>query len=233
MIDIKNNYKDSILNVWDKHKKDEFILEAGYEYRKYPLAPDHIKKDALLIIGINPSFGKGAQISQNDMPIGFYANKTDADANDISYWLKIKELANYADVKWSHLDLLFIRETNQKTIEKLCISNPAFIQDQLNISFEIIKKSHPKMIIVTNSFASEFFGKKKAKHFKFDKIWQGYDFAFEGENSNFDQEIGTYNIDLNGKKTPIVFSGMLSGQRALDIGSFERLKWQVKMILNN
>lgn len=67
IIDIKNNYKNQILNVWNKHKKDSFLNKPGNEYRKYPLAPDHIQKDALLIIGINPSFGNGAQISENDI----------------------------------------------------------------------------------------------------------------------------------------------------------------------
>jgi hypothetical protein len=113
-----------------------------------------------------------------------------------------------------------------------------FLEEQLEISFDVIEKSEPKLIIVSNAFASEFFGKMKLKHHKLDSIWKGYKIFFEDDieekfKSTFNQEIGTYEIELNNKKVPVLFSGMLSGQRALDIGSLERLKWQAKMILEN
>jgi len=44
------------------------------------------------------------------------------------------------------------------------------------------------------------------------KTWQGYSFDFE---KDFDTELGTYTIPLNGKKVPIFFSGMLSGQEGI------------------
>ena len=47
----------------------------------------------------------------------------------------------------------------------------------------------------------------------------------------FDDKIGTYKITLNEKSVPVFFSSMLTGQRALDKGSFERLKWHVKNVI--
>lgn len=78
----------------------------------------------------------------------------------------------------------------------------------------------------------------KTKHKSFKKIWKGFDLFFEDNDtlekkSTFNSEIGTYEIELNNEMVPIIFSGMLSGQRALDIGSLERLKWQSKMILES
>ena len=106
-----------------------------------------------------------------------------------------------------------------------------FINAQLEISFEIIEKAKPKIIVVSNALASEFFGKMKPKHTKyFDRIWRGFDLDFE---KDFDNELGCYWVHFGDLKIPIVFSGMLSGQRALDIGSLERLKWQIKRILFN
>ena len=49
----------------------------------------------------------------------------------------------------------------------------------------------------------------------------GFDLDFD---EDFNNEIGTYKIKIGEKETPIFFSGMLSGQRALDLGSLERLK---------
>lgn len=51
----------------------------------------------------------------------------------------------------------------------------------------------------------------------------------------FNKNNGAYELNFKGnqhKKTKVFFSGMLSGQRALDLGSFERLKWHMKAALN-
>lgn len=55
-----------------------------------------------------------------------------------------------------------------------------------------------------------------------------------GWNFEFCTELGTHKIirhkTLNG--TPVFFTSMLSGQRALDNGSKERLIWHIGKILN-
>ena len=52
-------------------------------------------------------------------------------------------------------------------------------------------------------------------------------------DSKFDEEIGTHRITgkNNLQGTPIFFTSMLTGQRALDLGSYERLIWQIKYVL--
>ena len=51
----------------------------------------------------------------------------------------------------------------------------------------------------------------------------------------FDEEFGSHRVthvpEL--KNTHFLFTSMLSGQRALDLGSRERLIWQVRRILKN
>ena len=37
-------------------------------------------------------------------------------------------------------------------------------------------------------------------------------------------------LEINNKKIPILFSSMLTGQRALDTHSLRRLKWHIKTI---
>ena len=131
-------------------------------------------------------------------------------------------------------------KSGKDLIEKLSYTDKGmdFLNAQLKITFEIIERANPKLIIVSNALASEFFGKKKeTKHRKLDKIWKGFDLYFDKNiwknDVTFNSKIGTYEIKLNDKLVPIIFSGMLSGQRALDIGSLERLKWQSKMILES
>jgi len=228
--DVKTSYSKAIIELWRRYDHLKELNGPGCEYRKSPLAPETIKKNVLLFVGINPSFTEGNTIPDHKKAIDFYILDTQSD-KQIPYFKKFKEFADHCGTDWYHLDLLFIRETNQKVIEDLTYVRPDgvdFIGKQLDISFSILKELEPKAIVVANAFASEFFGKMKSKHGVFDKIWQGYSFDFE---KDFDTELGTYTILLNGKKVPIFFSGMLSGQRALDLGSLERLMWGVKRII--
>jgi hypothetical protein len=231
IIDLENDYSDKVLKVWDKFKDLDVLNTPECEYRKYPLLPKIIKKNAILFIGINPSFSnkRNEDISNNE--IEFYPCISDEEKK-IYYFERFKDIASFSNnVEWTHLDLFFLRETNQKVIEQLSYDNIDFLQAQIDISFEIIKRASPRIIVVANSFASEFFGKKKQKHLPcFEKIWMGYDFDFKND---FDNELGTYKIKIEKKDTPIFFSGMLSGQRALDLGSYERLKWHIKRVLDS
>ncbi|HZK93580.1 MAG TPA: hypothetical protein VFC67_05185 [Prolixibacteraceae bacterium] len=230
-IDLEKEYRVRVLDIWNKFKDIELLNAPDCEYRKSPLLPKTIKKESILFIGINPSFSKRRKAEVKNNEIEFYSILPE-EINDISYFEKFKDVAKYCSkAEWTHLDLFFMRETNQDIIEELSFKNSDFLQAQLDISFEIINKVTPRIIVVSNSLASEFFGKKKQKHIPyFDKIWLGHDLDFE---KNFNDEIGTYQIKIGERETPIIFCGMLSGQRALDIGSLERLKWQIKRILDS
>ncbi len=106
-----------------------------------------------------------------------------------------------------------------------------FIWKQIEISREIIEKAKPKIIVVNNTLARDFFGINKSED-RTQSVWMGYDFKF-------DYEIGTHRIignkelktDLTG--TPVIFTSMLTGQRALDNGSFERLTWHIDFVNKN
>lgn len=234
-INVEKDYKERVLDIWEKAIKDQIIGDK--EYRKIPLLPKTLKQNDILFIGISPSYVEKRIIKEveeryKENGIGFYdrISKEDPDyeKTEKKYFKRFNTITNYCGKEYEHIDLLFLRETNQKIIEELTYTNVDFINAQLDISFELIEKINPKIIVVTNALASEFFGKKKVKHDKFVNIWRGFSLDFRND---FDNTIGTYRIDINGKSTPIIFSGMLSGQRALDIGSFERLQWQIKHIL--
>lgn len=239
-IEVKDIYEKDVLAIWEKFENHEIFSNPDFEYRKHPLLPKIVHKESLMFIGMNPSFTKGSVIPENEKKIGFYQIQKQENFKDIPYFEKMKEIAEYCKSEWTHLDLFFIRETKQELIEKLSYTDKGidFLNAQLKITFEIIERANPKLIIVSNALASEFFGKKKeTKHRKLDKIWKGFDLYFDKNiwknDVTFNSKIGTYEIKLNDKLVPIIFSGMLSGQRALDIGSLERLKWQSKMILES
>ena len=54
-----------------------------------------------------------------------------------------------------------------------------------------------------------------------------------GFDFQFDEKLGTHKIinNLELENTPVFFTSMLTGHRAIDNGSFERLKWHINFIL--
>ena len=141
----------------------------------------------------------------------------------------------------AHHDLLFIRETSQKNVLKWKenkirkrgeddkfkwveregeekVGN--FFTEQLDLSKKIIVESNPRLIVVLNAGARKLFQEEELL-FKKDKC-----------KGTFDEEItATYMYDINGKDVPVIFTGMLSGQHALDSGSKNILKDYIKLVL--
>src|SRR5699024_10216291 len=139
-----------------------------------------------------------------------------------TYFRRFVDISQKTGVKWSHWDLLFFRETKQRYIDKLIKKDYGidFIKEQLEISKRIISMSRPKIIVVSNTKARRFMRNKKSR-------------LYMGSEFEFDEGLGTY-IIINDDVlagTPVFFTSMLTGQRALDNGSYERLVWHINFVL--
>ncbi len=186
-----------------------------------------IKKDSILFIGLNPSYTDDSKISG----VGYYNLEQEGNTYK-RYFKKFEDLSKRQE--WGHLDLLFVRETKQENIDNIMHQEHgvSFIWEQLKVTNEILIQTRPKVIIVCNTKARHFLGKdmeKKNNNEPEKWVWLGYNFKF-------DEQIGTHRITNENsplKGTPVFFTSMLSGQRALDNGSFERLEWHVKFTINN
>lgn len=134
-----------------------------------------------------------------------------------AYYSKFSEIGREQVFKWNHVDLFFIRNTNQKFIEKEFKNEKhnAFFQNQMISSIKYALGFKPKVIVVCNAFASAI-------------IKQRYCAVLQ-----FDSRLGAYRFG-NKKTSPyVIFSGMLTGGRALDNGSYTSLKWHLNLILNS
>lgn len=124
--------------------------------------------------------------------------------------------------------MLVFRETQQSFIKRSLLrkeSGREFVQKQLGIAKKIIEHLNPKIIVVSNTQARAFIGADKYynPNVKYGNVSMGYEF-------DFDINKGTHKI--KGEFTPYVFlTSMLSGQRALDKGSRERLVWHINKTL--
>lgn len=200
-------YENQIKALFDNFnsENEEFnrIVNRGFLYSK-------IEKKDVLFIGLNPSFNKNAKAKEEG---GFSAKETTH-----KYFNKFKDFfddnSKYHD-KWTFIDLLFIRETKQQMVKHFYEKEPKFIQNQLVISKKIIEDAEPKIIVVCDTVSREL-------------MKNGMDLGLK-----FNDKIGTYRVENDKSKlygTIVFFSGMFSGQRALDKGSLERLEWHIENV---
>ena len=110
-------------------------------------------------------------------------------------------------------DLYPVRHTNQKEFVKFLEDNDDFCNSLDKATKNLIDGIMPDIIVIANAKASElmqkiFFGKSEAEKKK-----------LKGKTKR------TYKF--NGKKTDMIFSSMLSGQRALDTYSRSRLAREI------
>ena len=179
------------------------FVDRGYRL------PSSIINNSIMFVGINPSYS-GKYQHDEAYQDEFY--HVDQEGKHHPYFNKFPILAADSGLQWSHLDLLYYRETKQTSFHEYMetMAGKQFISAQLDLSKEIITKTKPKVIVVCNTLARKLI----IDHFDWDLSW--------------DDALGTYvisKIELSG--VPIFFSSMLTGQRALDNGSFDRLKWQI------
>lgn len=202
-ISVKQVFEGQINQLWNDSK----FKEINYLNRGYAVQ-DNIELNSLMFVGINPAY-KIKDINQSSH---FY-NVT-LEGPVYQYFKKFQDISQETKLKWTHIDLLFIRETSQKNIEKLSRERLGweFVQKQLEISKAIIEKAKPQIIVVSNSFARNLI----QIYFKL----------------SFDDTLGTYRIIENEflNNTPIFFTSMITGQRALDLGSYRRLIWHINFV---
>lgn len=194
-----------------------------------------IPENSLLFVGINPSFDdKKDPIVGDD---GYSPTYKLEGAEKHPYFSKAVRIAGINHLPFGHHDLFPLRERNQKVIEGLFVDEGSrlkpidehlcFIEETLRWSEQTILASRPQMIVVINAFASRLF---------FDYCFQDDHFLLgfkSGDKELWNPELGADFLRIDGHVVPILFSGMLSGQRALDRWSEFRLEWHIQHVLSN
>lgn len=131
-----------------------------------------------------------------------------------AYFDPCRELAAILGLDWEHLDLFAYQETKQaRAASRLFVApirnrQPSpFGERQLELFREVLVRARPKLVVVINALASDVYKRS----------W----------SPKFNAEDGYYVDRIGEASVPVFFSGMLTGQRALDVSSRERLYWHV------
>jgi hypothetical protein len=229
---IQNLIEEPVNKIWENYKNDKELCNVP------PLAVSEVPDNGIIFIGINPSLSENDRLKLeqiNDKKIHFYPQPDENETKLPPYFKKFIKIHEEVGLPWGHIDLLYIRETQQSKINDMIKDekNIHFIFEQTrvtrNVIDEIIKEANPKVFVVNNTLARGLLGRYKTKDGIFpNNIPEGQkhwiDYLFE-----WNDEYGTF--FLKGTDIPFFFSSMFTGQRALDNGSFERLIWHIKYVL--
>jgi len=199
-----------------------------------PLPYTDPKHDAIVFVGLNPSFslqGWNALLpyanSPNIEPSSFFGwprpQGFDAELADeleelarerYRFYAHHKALAEALELPWEHIDLFAYRETDQSKAKPLVVDNESegrltsFGEAQFKLFEEVLCLAKPKAVIVVNALASQIYRCRR--------------------QPTFDSATGLYyDKTRTTPRFPVFFSGMLTGARALDRFSRDRLFWHV------
>lgn len=240
-------HNDLIIDLFDKSPKDYFFGRA-------PMVYDELKTCDILFVGANPSF---VDIEKSYNFIKSHCKKNESTSylyefelteykrlfyefenlnnnvnnlgnihkvfkDNYSYFKKFNYISERLNVKIEHLDLFPIRETDQKIVKNLVLNNETFTNDCYSIFLSTLKKISPKAIIIENSFIRDILVEATQTEIK--EFFPSFHF------DNFkSSSIGT---PINKHGMAVYYTSMLTGQRAIDLGSYHRLIWSLNMFLN-
>jgi hypothetical protein len=133
---------------------------------------------------------------------------------EYAFFKRMHEIAQVCGTFFQHVDLFVYRQTNQNAFLKSIVDRKGelspFGVEQLEIFFCVLEKMKPKVVVVSNAGASTILRNCLQANIQFSK------------------KCGYHVLVFRGHTTPIFFSSMLTGQRALDTGSYERLVWHIQ-----
>lgn len=207
-INVKNEIGESLNDIWQKYQA--YSQQCGEYIALRPVTVETLATDSLLFIGLNPS------IRENDKPSRSYQKNSFPEFYNLNqavshpYFKKFEDISEKSGMPWQHYDMLYLRGTKQAEVQNLTKTKEGtdFLLEQARLSEKILTLAKPKIIVVNNAFARDILSE-----------WLGW---------NFEQS------DTLGTKThngiPIFFTSMLTGQRALDLGSYERLIWHINFV---
>jgi hypothetical protein len=239
-----------ILEIWERHGEYTEGKQPDDEriWPRWPALYDELDESPdVLYVGLNPSFSI-PQITTRIEESAFHLDLEDLRwtgydkevaeflkwerayaKREYSYFKPMRDFEREYGLSWEHIDVLVSRLTSQKKLNQaLDIEQYAegshqhpFVSEQLDLFFHLLDDISPNAVVVENAFARDFLKDVRLTSDRYNLT----------PEDSVDPNTGFQFIELD-SRTPIFFSGMLTGQRALDRGSRERLGWHVKQAVD-
>lgn len=201
---LRKDYKETFSKLASQWKK--------YAQRGYDII-DKVQMDGLLMVGINPSFDESFEGRCDSV-----VRDSESDGYQHPYFTKPQMLNDAIGISsFSHVDLFSVRSRPQHVVRDI-VNDPdsqEFVKGQLSLFRTIVDGASPRAIVVVNALASNL-------------IRTGCALGA----LDYDEGLGVAMYKIGEKRVPVFYSGMLSSTHAIDNGSFDRLIWHIKYVLN-
>ena len=172
-----------------------------------------MQKEGLLLVGINPSFDESFE-----GPCASVVRDSDNGGYQHPYFVKPKKLNEDIGIgRFSNVDMFSVRTRHQYVVQAIVNDRDLreFVEEQLGLFRKIVNGASPRAIVVINALASNLIRTGRALG-----------------ALDYDDVLGVDLYKIGDKRVPVFYSGMLSGAYAVDNGSFDRLIWHIKYVLN-
>ena len=226
---------NQITDLWKKFN----VLFDNYNKEIMNRVPSYLNKpksnNKILFIGLNPAFQVRKETHKNFInycfdseitieDINYFSNinKDSKDPKSDHYYSKYFKIfhdfaKNLGEDGFEHCDLFLMRETDSKMVKKIVENADGSLNEfgieQLNILKTHISNLQPKVIIIPNAMAAEYYRQTLLN------------------NSIVDQEKGLYYTEINNKKIPTILCGSWQYGR-LDKYTEAILVRHIKMAMN-
>jgi hypothetical protein len=202
---------NQITELWNKFNClfNDYHKEIMNRVPSYLSIPKSNNK--ILFIGLNPAFQERKETHTNFINYSYSATitideiihfcKINSDSKDASsdfYYGKYFNILhnftrNLGEDEFEHCDLFLLRETDSKTVKKMVENTDGVLNEfgieQVNILKIHIENLNPKVIIIPNAMAGEYFKQIIL------------------QDSTIDDEKGVYYTEINNKKIPTILCG--------------------------
>lgn len=201
---------DEIKELWNKYYLSFHDYHQEVMKRVPSFLPLPETKGKILFIGLNPAYQERKETHKNFINYSFNSeikiedinyfsniNKDSKDPKSDHYYTKyFKIFHDFAEKLeedgFEHCDLFLMRETDSKIVKQMVEKEGVlggFGIEQLNILKLHIANLSPKVIIIPNAMAAEYYRQIIL------------------ENSKVDEEKGVYYTEINNKKIPTILCG--------------------------
>ena len=210
-INMKHYYlNDGIKELWNKYYLSFHDYHQEVMKRVPSFLPFPETKGKILFIGLNPAYQERKETHKNFInysfnseikieDINFFSNinKDSKDPKSDHFYSKYFKIfhdfaENLGEDEFEHCDLFLMRETDSKIVKQMVEKEgvlSGFGIEQLNILKLHIANLSPKVIIIPNAMAAEYYRQIIL------------------ENSKVDEEKGVYYTEINNKKIPTILCG--------------------------
>lgn len=206
------NLNDEIKELWNKYYLSFHDYHQEVMKRVPSFLPVPETKGKILFIGLNPAYQERKETHKNFINYSYSSNitideivgfskinkdsKIKSQSNNFYYGKYFNILHDFAkkldEDGFEHCDLFLMRETDSKIVKQMVEKEGVlggFGIEQLNILKLHIANLSPKVIIIPNAMAAEYYRQIIL------------------ENSTVNEEAGVYYTEINNKKIPTILCG--------------------------